>query len=556
MLRSSLSRLAGIGLIGASASLVQAGIPANVQPAKNIIVMIPDGMSVTGTTLARWMNGGDKPLAMDDLACGLIRTYPSDAIVNDSAPAGTAYACGITAQTGNIGVHPDALTMPGLKQPRPDGINNLSPAANIMEAARLQGRGTGLVVTCELPHATPADFAAHDPSRKNYDNIGEQEVYAGFDVMLGAGLKFFRGDVRKDKEDLVAVIKSRYELVQDTASLKASTANKLWGSFEKPGETDLGYDLDRDPARTPSLSEMTEKAVSVLSRNPKGFVLMVEGSLIDWAAHANDPVGIYSDINAFDKAVATAMDFARKDGNTVVLIMADHGNSGLSIGNASTTSGYDTLPMKAVVGPLKKATRTAQGVADLINADRSNIAEVVSQYYGLTLPDDDIAKLKGAKDLSDLRARCQAVLGSRMAAAAKLGFTTGGHTGEDIVFYAYDPHDTRPTGVIMNTDVARYMEKLVGTDLAGLTQKQFQKAAIAFVQNGATARTDYSDPANPALVVRKDNLEIRFFQNKNIALVGGKEVKLSGLVLYTGLPGGENWYVPEDAVALVQHGSL
>lgn len=108
----------------------------------------------------------------------------------------------------------------------------------------------------------------------------------------------------------------------------------------------------------------------------------------------------------------------------------------------------------------------------------------------------------------------------------------------------------------MNTDVARYMEKLVGTDLAGLTQKQFQKAAIAFVQNGATARTDYSDPANPALVVRKDNLEIRFFQNKNIALVGGKEVKLSGLVLYTGLPGGENWYVPEDAVALVQHGSL
>ena len=368
MLRPCFQRLTAIGLIGAAASLAQAGIPANVQPAKNIIVMIPDGMSVTGTTLARWMNGGDKPLAMDELACGLIRTYPSDAIVNDSAPAATAYACGITAQTGNIGVYPDALTMPGLKQPKPDGINNLSPAANIMEAARLQGRGTGLVVTCELPHATPADFAAHDPSRKNYDNIGEQEVYAGFDVMLGAGLKFFGPDVRKDKEDLVSVIKAGYDLVQDTAALKASSATKLWGSFEKPGETDLGYDLDRDPARIPSLSEMTEKAVSVLSRNPKGFVLMVEGSLIDWAAHANDPVGIYSDINAFDKAVASAMDFARKDGNTVVLIMADHGNSGLSIGNASTTSGYDTLPMKAVVGPLKKAIRTAQGVADLINA--------------------------------------------------------------------------------------------------------------------------------------------------------------------------------------------
>ena len=551
MLRASLKHLVCGGLIGTSAALAPAGVPETVKPAKNIIIMIPDGMSVAGTTLARWMNGGDMPLAMDELVCGLVRTYPSDAVINDSAPAGTAYACGITAQTGNVGVYPDALTVPGLRQPKPNGINNLSPAANIMEAARLQGRGTGLIVTCELPHATPADFAAHDPSRKNYDNICEQEVYAGFDVMLGAGLKFFRADVRKDKEDLVSVIKANYELVQDTAALKASRAGKLWGFFEKPGETDLGYDLDRDAAKTPSLAEMTDKALSVLSRNPKGFVLMVEGSLIDWAAHANDPVGIVGDINAFDKAVASAMDFARKDQDTVVLVMTDHGNSGLSIGNASTTSGYDTLPLKAVVEPLKKATRTAQGVADLINADRSNIAEVASRYYGIALKDEEVAKIREAKDLADLRTRCQTVLGARMAAAARLGFTTGGHTGEDIVFHAYDPHGTRPTGVLMNTDVARYMEKLIGADLNAITKQQFQLAAIAFGQRGATARTDSSVPTNPVLVVRKGDSEIRFAQNKSVALVNGKEVKLSGVVTYTGLAGGENWYVPEDAVALV-----
>ena len=534
------------------AGLAFAGVPEQVKPVRNVIIMIPDGMSVTGTTLTRWLNGGDKPLAMDELACGLVRTFPSDAIINDSAPAATAYACGITAQTGNIGVYPDALTMPGLRQPRPNGVNNLSPAANIMEAVRLQGRSTGLVVTCELPHATPADFAAHDPSRKNYDNLGEQEVYAGFDVVLGAGRKFFGAEARKDKEDLIPVIEARYEVVRDTGSLKTSQGGKLWGFFEKAGETDLGYDLDRDPARTPSLSEMTDKALTVLSRNPKGFVLMVEGSLVDWAAHANDPVGICGDINAFDKAVAVALDFAKKDRDTAIVIMADHGNSGLSIGNASTTSGYDTLPMKVVVEPLKRATRTAQGVADLISADRSNIAEAASRYYGITLGAEEIAKIREAKDLADLRARCQSVLGARMAAAAKLGFTTGGHTGEDIVFYAYDPNGTRPTGVIMNTDVARYLEKLTGTDLNEVTRRQFQLAVIAFGQRGATVRTDASVPYQPRLIVRKGADELVFAQNKSVALVNGKEKQLSGLVVYTGLPGGENWYVPADAVELVK----
>jgi alkaline phosphatase len=549
MAQRSIGHLIDASLISLCTSLSIAGVPAKVVPARNIIIMIPDGMSVGGTTLARWLNGGDKPLAMDDLAAGLIRTYPADAIVNDSAPAGTAYACGITAQTGNVGVYPDAMNMPGLGQPKPDGINNLSPAANIMEAARSQGRSTGLIATCEIQHATPADFAAHEPSRKNYDNIGEQEVYAGFDVVLGGGRKFFAPENRKDKEDLVSVIKSNYAYVQDLPALKACQAARIWGAF---APTDMGYDLDRDPSLVPSLAEMTEKAISTLSRNKQGFVLMVEGSLIDWAAHDNDVAGIAGDIAAFDKAVAVAMDFARKDQDTVVLVMTDHGNSGITIGNAATTSNYDKLPLKTVVGPLKKATRTAQGVADLINAERSNIPDVAAKYYGVTLDPEEVAKIRSAKDSAQLRTLCTAVLSPKLAAEARIGFTTGGHTGEDVVLYAYDPHGTRPTGVIMNTDVARYMEKLLGADLAALTGTRFQKAAIQFAQKGASARTDFSDTENPVLVVRKGASEIRFFRNKNLALIDGKEARLSGLVLYTGLAGGENWYVPEDAVALVK----
>jgi alkaline phosphatase len=104
----------------------------------------------------------------------------------------------------------------------------------------------------------------------------------------------------------------------------------------------------------------------------------------------------------------------------------------------------------------------------------------------------------------------------------------------------------------MNTDVARYMEKLIDVDLTALTKQQFQMAAIEFVKQGASARTDWNNPSDLALVVKKGDTEIRFSQNKNIAMVNGKEIKLTGLVLYTGLAGGENWYVPQDAVALVK----
>ncbi len=104
----------------------------------------------------------------------------------------------------------------------------------------------------------------------------------------------------------------------------------------------------------------------------------------------------------------------------------------------------------------------------------------------------------------------------------------------------------------MNTDVAPYLEKVLGTDLTAVTRRQFQLAAIQFARKGAIARTDRSDSSNPVLVVTKGSQEIRFAQNKNVALVNGRATELSGLVLHRGLAGGENWFVPEDAVALVK----
>jgi len=133
--------------------------------------------------------------------------------------------------------------------------------------------------------------------------------------------------------------------VDNAASLKEVRSNKLFGTFGRDkAATAMSYDIDRDPAVEPSLAEMTQKAIEILSANPKGFFLMVEGSKVDWAAHANDPVGLVSDILAFDDAVKVALDFAKQDGKTLVIAVTDHGNSGLSIPDRSLSSGYDKTP--------------------------------------------------------------------------------------------------------------------------------------------------------------------------------------------------------------------
>ena len=157
-------------------------------------------------------------------------------------------------------------------------------------------------------------------------------------------------------------------------SLKAKAGLKIFGLFAPEA---LAYELDRDPVREPSLAEMTAKAIEVLSIDRDGFSLMVEGSKIDWAAHANDPVGLVGDILAFDDAVKISLDFARRNGDTVVIAASDHGNSGISMGDRSTTSGYDTLPLSAFVDPLRKARRTGEGLESLLAPDRSNTKEIL-----------------------------------------------------------------------------------------------------------------------------------------------------------------------------------
>lgn len=510
---------------------------ASAPAVKNVIIMIPDGMSLDGLALARWYQEG-KPLAMDEIICGLVRTHSADAPIADSAPAGTAFATGFKSHTGYVGVLPDVVTLPGV--PPIDPADAKRPVATILEAARLAGKATGLVVTCELPHATPAAFSAHYPDRSNYHDILEQQVYSGIDVVLGGGYQFMQPQARKDGEDLIAVVKALgYDYVTTLEGLRQSTSARIWGMF---APKDLPYDFDRDPSKDPSLAEMTAKAIEVLSRDKDGFFLMVEGSKIDWAAHANDPVGLISDILAFDQAVRVALEFAKRDGQTVVIVVPDHGNGGISIGDRATSKNYDDLPLSAFIAPLKRAKLTGEGVEKRLNADRSNVREVVEAYYGISdLTEDEIREIKEAKP-----GQLNYVLGPMISRRAHIGWTTNGHTGEDVFLGVYHPKGDRPTGVVDNTDVARYMEKVLGLNLRETTAKLFVRAVPAFKALGATVWWDESAPCNPVLEVVKGGTVLRLPVNKNKVEVNGRLIRMKGVTVYNGA----EVFVPQEALGL------
>ena len=521
-------------------ALANEGVSAQTDSVKNVILLIPDGQSVGGTTLARWYNGG-KPLAVDEMACGLVRTYSSDAAIADSAPSGTAMATGFKSHTGFVGVLPDVNTMPGMN-PLAKG-DERKPIASVLEAAQLAGKSTGIIATSEIMHATPADFTAHDPSRKNYDNLSEQQVYQDIDVVLGSGEKYFTKEVRGDGEDLVSEIKNLgYDYVTSIEEMNSSDSEKIWGMF---APVDMAYDFDRDPSKEPSLAEMTSKAISTLSKNENGFFLLVEGSKVDWAAHANDPIGVISDTLAFDDAVKVALDFAKKDGNTVVISVTDHGNGGITIGNTATDSNYDKLHIDEYIEPLKKATLTGEGVEKLLNDDRSNIVEVMSKYYGV----DDLTEeeIKAIKDTE--AGYLNYTVGPIISKRANIGWTTTGHTGEDVPLYIYAPSNCEKlSGVVENTDIAKYMSRVMGIDLATATSELFVPVRQEAEKLGATVLWDNTDSLNPNVVINIEGKEIVVPVNKNIAYVNGNKITLSGVTVFNGI----NTYVPQDILELIK----
>lgn len=272
---------------------------------------------------------------------------------------------------------------------------------------------------------------------------------------------------------------------------------------------------------------------------------MVEGSKVDWAAHANDPVGIVSDVLAFDNAVAKAVEFAKKDGNTLIIAMTDHGNSGISIGDRSTSTNYDKTHWTTFINPLKKAKVTGEGFEAILETqsakqDPVKIRALAQEWLGIDdLTDTEVKNIMGAKADS-----LNYVVGPILAERAKIGFTTNGHTGEDVVLYSYDPRGRLLGGLMDNTEVAHFMASALDVDLEQATNRLFLDANAEFTAKGATVTEDQADAENPLLVVKKGNQTLKIPRNKNIAWLNDKEIVSEGVNVYNG----SRWFVSQSVI--------
>ncbi len=538
-------------VLTAAATSPRKPTPAN--PAqKNVIVLMTDGTGAAHTTITRWYKGG--PLALDRMYYSLVRTHSAESLITDSAPAATAFATGYKSNDKYVGIYPSEITLPGLPPLKEDW--QYRPLATVLEAAKVSGKSVGLVATSNIQHASPAAYSAHVPDRGDYHEIAEQQVYLNIDVVFGGGKKYLlpagRGGQRKDGEDLIRVLKERgYALIETRDQLLnlPQQTRRVWGMF---AEDDLAYDFDRPhlAPTQPSLAEMTQKAIEILSRNPKGFFLFVEASKVDWASHGNDPIGVISDLLAFDGAVASALDFARVRPQTLVLAFSDHGNGGMSLGNRQTDKTYSKLPLAALVDPLKKAKLTGEGVEIKLGDDLSeaNIRSVLAEYYGI----DDLT----AEEVAAIQKRKKRFLndqiGPMISNRSVIGWTSHGHGGEDLFFYYFGLN--RPLPLLDNSDVARLCAKHLGIDLERFNRDLFQAADEAFPALGAAVAIDDSDPANRVLVVTKGPKTARLPFSKDVLQIGRREYRMNGLTVYAdrAAAGRGRVYVPRQAVEILR----
>lgn len=515
-----------------------------VKPVKNVIVMIPDGTSMGVVSAARWYQIynklGQENLNIDPYICGTVKTFSSNAPIGDSAPTTSAYMTGMPQQTGNVAIYPVADPENDLVYVDPSQA--YQPLTTILEAARIeQGKSTGLVVTVEFPHATPADCSAHYHKRKEYKYIASQMAYNHLDVVFGGGNKILTDDIKEHFKTYHTTL-----IENDINAFRNHSSGKVWALF---ADMDLPYDLDRDPAKIPSLEEMTTKAIDLLSQNDNGFFLMVEGSKVDWVAHANDAVGCITEFLAFDRAVGAALEFAKKDGETAIIILPDHGNSGFTIGRRDLKR-YDKATIHELFANVSKYKKTAEGLERILLQQKPDqIKATIKQYTDIDITDEEYEKLMQSKNyhesdymkVSD-SPNMTATLIDIMNKRTYFGFTTGGHTGEEVFLAAYHPQGDVPIGMNTNVQINNYLHDVLGLKrtLPEITKQIYAKHQELFAGYNYTIdkSTDF-----PSLVIKKGKNSLTIPAFKSIAYVNDKPIDLGSVTVY--IDENDTFYLPE-----------
>ncbi|HNV29361.1 MAG TPA: alkaline phosphatase [Cyclobacteriaceae bacterium] len=273
---------------------------------KNIILMVGDGMGAAQIYAGLTANKGKLNLERCT-SIGFHKNQATDNYVTDSAAGATAFACGQKTYNGAIGVDETGKPIP-----------------TILEIAELNGLATGLIATCSITHATPACFISHQPSRSMDEAIALDFLKTDIDVFIGGGRKFFsqRTDGLNLKDSLIA---NGYQIANSIQEVQQITKGKMAAFLADEQQAKFSA------GRGDELVKSTEAAIQLLKGNKKGMFMMIEGSQIDWGGHSNDTQYIIDEMIDFDNAIGKVLDFAAADGNTLVVITADHETGGFSL---------------------------------------------------------------------------------------------------------------------------------------------------------------------------------------------------------------------------------
>lgn len=333
MKRKDFFRNASLAAIGASiAPSILANDSLNTQKgvgakrgktAKNIIFLVSDGMSSGTLNMADLL--AQRKLGRSSYWIDLYRnnkvkralmdTASANSMVTDSAAASSSWGGGQRVFNGKLNMG-----------------ENGEKHSPILQKFKKQNKAVGCVTSVPITHATPAGFCINNISRGNQAEIAEQYLELKFDVMLGGGLEYFDGTLRKDGKDLFASYeKSGYHVARSKDDLKGLEDNEkpIMGVFHEsaiPYAVDHASDEQKQKT-VPTLAEMSQVAINQLAKNDNGFVLQIEGGKVDWAAHGNDIGGLLFDQLAFDEAIKVALDFAADRDDTLIIITTDHGNA-------------------------------------------------------------------------------------------------------------------------------------------------------------------------------------------------------------------------------------
>lgn len=422
---------------------------------KNIIMVVGDGMGPAYISAYRYFH--DEPntaeiekTVFDRNLVGMSSTYPApvSGYVTDSAAGATALSTGVKTYNG-------AIAMDVNKQ----------PVTTVLEVSKRLGKKTGVVVTSQVNHATPASFMSHNEARGNYDEIADSYVdnYQMYDVVLGGGWKFFL----RDDRDLVNEFKELgYQYVDDYAALNNVEKDKpLLGLF-----ADVGLPWALDDTDTNRLKTMTSTALDQLESD-KGFFMLIEASQVDWGGHSNDITAAMGEMQDLASTLEMLEEYVAQHPDTLVVVTADHSTGGMTLG---ANGKYEWKPEV-----LRTMKHSPSYIAEQL-LDSEITQELTSDLLTFSLTEAELNLLKSSKNNANdnpqltsegnpyADASADAVKKSLYVnikniinARTLTGWTTGAHTAVDVPVFAFGSNSESFVGLSNNTDIANTVFSLL-----------------------------------------------------------------------------------------------